>query len=268
MINGLDVAFRRIKLEIPEEILFAIFGRKRPLEESLKEMVIYQSVIPDCNLSGGKVLNIILKREWIRPLPMEPFSLFEIPEEAREGRNIIEVHSISRKIYQSVAYGNMENLFPEQTGFGRPTVMGQSGAMIYASERMLASKTGAGQSPRDPIPELMGNMVRLNPGPMAYVPWSLTCRVCYDNEMTNLNSAAIEKFAKVCELATKRYCFTTLSIKMESGEIEFGTQLSAFKDQINKWGDLGDAYDTAVKSFSKSTMMDIRRFTGIINSIM
>ena len=265
MINGMDTALRHIHDNIPERILQLIFTGGLSLDEKIKEDVIYKTVLPDCNLKGGKVIPIELHSSWAKNVPNEPFSLFEIPIEAREGRNIIEVHSVSENLSRgSMGGSDYAGACPSSS----VNSFRQSGAMIYATNAMLASKTLFNTGSRAPIVELQGNMVKLHPAPGRYIPWLLSCRVCYDTEMTNLNSAAIEKFADVCEAAVKRYCYNVLILGMDVGTIEFGADLPALKDIVTRWGDMKQEYNEACSAFAFGTKLDIRRFAPIARSMM
>lgn len=275
MINGNDIALRNIEAQIPARILELVFGtdNNAPIHENIKKDVIYKTVLPDCNLAGGKVLQIELQKEWARPLPQDPYSLFEIPLEARAGRNIVEVHEISQKI------GRGPGTFHDQVNMNGGS-MGSANLelncgspngqyMLEATSRMLASKTtGVGGGYKYPIPEVMGNMVKLHPSPTYFLPWTLTLRVCYDREMTNLNSSAIDKYAAVCVVATKRYCYNHLVIKLNAGFVEFGTELSSVKDIISQWSDLTELYEQYRISFSQATTMDMRRFEGLVRDMI
>lgn len=278
MISGMDTALRHIKDNIPHQIIKLIFSGGLSLDERLKEDVIYRTVIPDCNLKGGKVLQIPLEMAWDKSPPGQAFSLFEIPEVAREGRNIIEVHSIELKDRASDGgYGGYVG-YGGSAGGSSPSTCGASGcqghgnfansdSMIYATNSMIQSKV-LNMSQGNPIPEIMGNMVKLHPSPGSFVPWVLTCRVCYDQEMTNLNSAAIEKFADIAVVATKRYCYNKMIMGLDAGAIEFGTELPVLKDIISQWGDLKDMYNEACSSFATATKLDIRRFEALARSMM
>lgn len=267
MINGMDVALRHIHAEIPRRILEIVFREGYAIDEAIKKDVIYKFVIPDCNLKSGKVLPIELLSEWAIPAGNDYWSIFRIPEEAREGRNIIEVHQITRK-YDQTVIGVPADMPPLPIQHPM-NAFSHSPSMIYATNAMLESKTGTGQLPHMPIPELMGgNIVKLHPSPGTYLPWTLTCRVCYDKEMTNLNSAAIEAFADSCVAGVKRHCYNQLILEMDAGAIQFGAELVSLKDIITRWGDVQQEYNEAKKAFTQGTMLDIRRFESIARGML
>jgi hypothetical protein len=269
MINAIDTGLRRIKENIPGRILQAVFKGGISVEANIRKNVIYDTVIPDCNLKGGKVLQILLRQEYAVPMEQDAWGLYQIPYDAREGRNIIEVHGLSYKL-------DFANVLHHDSGTEMMyndhhvnDFMQHNPSMIYAASAMLQSKTGVGMRTLEPIPEVVGgNMIRLHPSPMVYNPWTLTCRVCYDNEMTNLNSAAIDRFATVCEYATKRYCYNRIIIDIDSAAIEFGSELPVIKDIVGQWADMRTLYTEASIAFSTSTKLDMRRFESLARSAM
>lgn len=266
MIKAIDMALRHIEIEMSPRILNMVFvnkGNYHSVHEGIKNLVIYHHVIPDCNLKSGKVVTIELLKEWEVHVPNEAFALFEIPASAREGREIVEVHSIKQKLWNDTVnsvdtggapmYGN-DDIFQ-----GVPDHMI---GMVASAGAMLRSKTSIG-TPNLPIPELMGNMVKLHPSPRAWVSWLLDCRIAYDREMTNLNSSAILKFADICELAVKRYCYKTLVTELDAGAIVYGSDLAAIRDLVSRWGDMKTEYYEACVAFSKATKLDIRRLESL-----
>jgi hypothetical protein len=268
MNSPIDHGIRSIKEEIPYEILYLISDKTKPLEFSIKEDIIYDKVFPACNMTGGKVTQIILKQSWLKRHPENAFGLFEIPADARENRDIIEVHHITRKILTPGSLGSMDNIYP--TVFSTPSSFkDQIGAIGVAADRMINSKTGYTPFPRDPIPEVLnGNLVMLHPSPLNFIPWCLTCRLQYDREMTNLNSSAVLNFTRLCVVVAKKHCYNTLIIKIDMGTIEYGVNITAIKDIISQWSNLDADYEEARRKFVATTIFDCRRLPGLLEHMV
>lgn len=268
MINAIDSTLRHIRDMIPEDILKLAFADPQlPIDTVIKDKVIYNTAIPDCNLSGGKVIDIMLEPGWVRTTTgTNAWSVYEIPENAREGRNIIEVHGVSLKgtrlgggADDTMLAG--ASLSPSSSSFA---CVGSS--LRYAANNMLESKSPTGDG--YPIAEISDNLVILHPPPQRYVPWWLACRIGYDDEMTNLNSAALLRFTDVCVIATKRFCYNTLIFKLRKGQYEFGRELEEIRETIMEWKSLDVEYREACELFAGATMQDIRRFERFISAVI
>lgn len=267
MINAIDIALRHIHAEIPPAILKTTFVNMSSVDQEIKHAVIYKYVIPDCNLKGGKVTDIELKADWAVSVGNSNYGLFKIPPEAREYKNIIEVHEVTVKHY-NLATGLPTAMFspPIQHPLGP---LDHAPAMIYATNNMLNSKTGFANIPQRPIAEsLEGNMVQLHPTPVTFTPWVLVCRIAYDNEMTNLNTGAISAFADLCVKAVKRYCYTQLIVGIDSGQILFGSELPSIRNILSGWENIQTEYRESIDSFIQGTFTDMRRFEGVIRGML
>ena len=273
MINAIDTALRHCHASLPTSLLELAFsnGKEYPLDVRIKEQVIDSFVIPDCNLNGGKILQIQLQSAWNKRTKDDYWGVYAIPAEARENRNIVEINKVA------LTYGNnglnyTDSITDRMTMVNKPA-MDQTdcplGALGYAMASMERSKRSYDPRAHVPIAEnLGGNIIALRPSPRTFIPYTISARVAYDNEMTNLNSAAIMEFANLVVLAVKRYVYNKLVLQIQSGKIEFGSELAGVRDLISQWSNMDQEYMEACDNFSGATLMDMGEFQDLITSII
>jgi hypothetical protein len=267
MINAVECGINNIKNMIPNFILDLAFENEEDLdiEYSIHKNVIENMVLLNCNMVGGKTIQIDLKKEWYEPVKDEAMcTVYRIPSEFRDNKKIIEVHRVQYTPRNRPAYFAYSGAVQSAAMFRHDPRVHLS-AVEKAQQVMLSSKSGIGGSMATPHPEVLhGDLIKLHPSPRIHIPWVLTCRIEYDNEMTNLNSEAVEKFAKLCVTATKIYCYNNLIEKVDIGFIKHGVEIPAVKEQINKWEGLESVYDEQVTAFSKAASLDMQRLGHLI----
>lgn len=270
MHNAIDVGIRRILQFIPESILQTALANSEfigyGIRNAIQDDIIADKVFFDCNLGGGKTVNIPLLIEYHEALTDELYTTYRIPLSVTGGREIIEVHRVlhNPRNHRSF-YSRPGGLNPASTGAKTEPYCMYKQSVPRAMNDMVASKTGLGDHVPTPHVELLqGGIIRLLPGPRTHIDWLLTCRVAYDKSMTNLNSEGVNKFADVCVLAAKIFCYNKLIIKLDIGAIQLGSEIGAIKDIISDWSDLGEEYREKINFFHKANSLDLQRIGGLI----
>lgn len=269
MINAINIGLGRIHQRIPKEILELAFSSDTldGYMSRLRKEVFDDFIIVDCNIGGGKTVQIELKRSWEEETTDGKIAFYRIPPEARDNRDIIEVHRIQHNIYGGIAAAGVEG---DLVGYvGIPTSVYDHGSAIqFSMSDMLESKTGIGgfpYKPNVPIVEVVsGDLIRLSPPNYRTIDWLLICRLAFDREMTNLNSDAIDVFGNLAVLACQMKCYTNLIVKMDTGMKEFGSDVPAIRDLVSNWGDLNDTYHEMKNKFLRACSLDIQRISAII----
>lgn len=266
MNNAIEIALKRIKTQIPRQILEVAFQKKDAgpfanlsLDQQILSEVVRGRVMDDCNLMGGRTTQISLSSSmWEKTLNTRshinsgtgPFSIYRIPADVREGCDILEVHHVQ---------------FPMPYGNGVSTGRIQEGGTICAASANLLNSHTAGDVIQTPTAELLtGNLVRMHPGSYAHIDWVLTCRLAYDDNMTNLNSGAINSFAKLCVLATKKHVHNKLIILLDAGFIQGGAEITSFRNLIDDWKDIESEYLEELDIYFGANLMDIQRIAPIL----
>ena len=264
MNNPIKLALTRIKRRIPKKILETVFIKKdnrgyiKPnLDDAITKDVLLPLVLPDCNMVGGRTVEIVLQQSWWEPTTDQlstdtgrgKYAVYRIPPEVRSGAPIIEVHR--------TRYPNHFNGAPNRN------MVGGVSACDLAKD-MINSHTKKDQMIH-PIPEvLQGDLVQFQPGYDGHIDWILICRVGYDENLTNMNSSATNLFAELCVNAVKTHIYNETVLDLDAGHVVHGHEIGAFKDVVSRWDDLYDEYADILKRFQGMCMMDIHRLGPIL----
>lgn len=249
MANALEVALVRVFASIPRDLLELAFYRRRDkdryipatlvtLDQMVTQKIIRGRVWVDMNLMGGKPKQIVLLRKWIEEvrytwgdynMNIGPFSVYRVPPEARDNVPIGEVIGIA---YPGNLGGSTLNI----AGYGGGTSLG------VIANAVLDSQTFA-SSPARPQPELLaGDLVKLFPSQHAHIDWVLNCRLCYDENLTNLNTNAIDTFADIVVCATKAFIYNELIINLDRAYVEGGAEIATIQRIVESYSDQEQRY--------------------------
>lgn len=265
MSNAIPIALTRIKHMVPPEILRIAFQPKQEhvwnnisIEQQIVKDVINSRVRVDCNLLGGKTIQVSLTGSMLEPVVNTnsqvnsgtgSFSLYRVPPEQRDYCDISEVHRV---------------MYPLPNAGGHPNPTVQGGTICAYENELINSKTGGG-IPATPTPELIsGDLIRLHPGGHTQIDWVLVCRVAYDEAFNGLNGSSIDAFAELCVLAVKMYVYNNLIIQLDRGFVEYGMDITSVRQIIEQWSDLNDTYIERVNKFCAGNLMDLQRIGPLI----
>ena len=235
--NAINYALNNLKAVIPKEILQKVFlslweyNNLYPtsLDARIKEEVIYNRVMVDCNLLGGT-------ETWIRlnGLPRENPDhytwIYRIPKHLTQGRSIVAALSVS---------------------FGEGAIVGSTNLIPVRGNSLQDAASGL-LNTSNPIPlissakvTLVGDNTILIADNMA-LPTNvfLRCWLENDSEMTHLNPRSFRAFAKLVEYAVKNYIYVNALIPMDAGELFAGRELGRFKEIIDGYSDANEMYMT------------------------
>ena len=265
MNTPLDIALTRVRATIPPEILEFAFHRRElheevyPIDEMILTKVIRARVIKDMNIYGGRQKKIVLRREYMEHLERNKddfylhtggYSLFRIPPEEREGLPISEVMSVQY-------YGPYNNYLPG-TGY-------TAGVSFNSLANAVLDSHTFRQAP--PVPQvevLSGDLVKLTPSQWTNVRWILNCRLSFDENLTNLNTSAIEPFADLCVCAVQAYIFNQLTITIDKAYIAGGYAIGAFKSIIDGYQDANQRYAEKLAEVAGAMMLAPDRLQAIL----
>lgn len=265
MSNAIPIALTRVKHMIPPQILQLAFRPKQQhmwnnisVEQSITKDVINSRVRTDCNLLGGKTIQVALTGDMLEQTQMTTshvysgtgiYSIYRIPPDKRDYCDITEVHRIK---------------YPNPMGGGGVVSSNQGGTICDVVREVVDSRLGGGLD-ATPVPELLaGDLIRLHPGGNANIVWVLVCRVAYDESFNSLNSSSIDAFAELCVLATKMYIYNQLIIDLDRGYVEYGMDIASVRQIIEPWSDLNETYREKVDDFCNGNMMDIQRIGPLL----
>lgn len=240
--NAVVNALREIKLAISPELLqigfVENFGRTNhivSLDERIKNSVIRPIVIKDCNLSGGVVVSIPVSQCAYSEMTRAEY-IIEVPKSLTANRSINNILSlVSNTSYIT----------------GLP-MFNTSSALTQAQHMMDAlAAVNIVQTSRL---ELIGDNVILVQDPSITIfNTTIRAEIEYDEMMSNLHPRYLNHFAELCVLATKRYIYNYLKVKLDQGYIYGGHELGKIADEVDSFSDAADQY----KEYLRDTMRKI-----------
>lgn len=270
MNNPIEIALTRIKSVIPAEILEYAFQKRElyqevyPIDQMILDKVIRYRVLKDMNISGGLHKYIPLRREYLEKLERTkddfrmitgPYGLYRIPPEARENRPITEVISVE---YYGSYYGH------GPTNFSYPNGINYQGL----SWSILESHTLGSSPPKPTVILESGDLVKMIPAAHSHLLWVLNCRLAFDDDLTNLNSSAINPFADLCVIATKAYIQKTVVIPMDKAYIQGGYALGKFGSIIESYSSAEQEYNEALQKLERAMALDPNRLHALLPYIV
>ena len=267
MHNTMRMVLSNIHNTIPETILSLAFNPDNQpisIDKLIHEKVIVNRVMMDCNLVGGKRKDIVLTYDMVErttytsqemALMIGTYSLYRIPEEARDYQPISSVVSVSYPSYLNV--GPYDYLRPR----GGATASKLANAVIE-------SHTMQGGMITPTVELLSGDLVKLVPGQYNQVNWVLSCNLAYDENFNNLNPQAVRAFMDLTLCAAKAYIYNRLLVPIDQARIIHGSEHGIIKDIIYKYEAEEEKYKELLDEFTGGAMLDIYRQKNLIYNIL
>ena len=256
MNNALAYALQAVYSNIPPPIIDLIFaapdryGIVQAPEEKIKQEVIYNRVLSDCDLLGGKIKPIALLSEYyeeLQPTAVNyefPDGIYRIPPHARDNVDIVAVLSVV--IGNGVLNAsNMSCPFQSE------------GNSVQRIEQQVIESHLGNNVPDLPIPELLpGNLIRLIPNIPAVSNLMVNCRLAYNRDLLNLNQSAFIPFSKLVVLATKAYIYNNSITTLETIAVQRGYDWGPIKDIIDGYSDANAEYEEERMHFRSGATLD------------
>lgn len=263
MQNVINILIRKLYHRIPTPVLEEAFRptyHNRTLDALIKERIIVDTVLTDCNLYAGKTKKIPLSIDYIKRVEdagssryiSSDYSVYYIPPEARENRDITVVLDLA---YPSEL--TMTNMYPGQFLSGR--------SVANVADQALGNAT---QTPQylTPTPILMGNnIVRLEPPSSLYTDYVLSCMLAFDKDFTNISTNMVNPIFKCVLYATQMFIYNELLIRMNQGFRQGGAPLASIVDIVNTYEGAEERYDESMKTLRGASMFDKSTMIQMIN---
>lgn len=229
--NAVINALQEIKLAISPEVLqigfvenYSRVNHITSLDERIINSVIRPIVLKDCNLIGGVLVKVPVARCTYQEMTRAEW-IIQVPKSLTDNRSIVNVLSLVSNA---------------QYVMGVP-LYNSSSVMTQASHMMnsLATENIVQTSRLDLIGE---NTVLVQDPSITIFNTVLRCEIEFDNMMNNLQPRFIEPFAHLSILATKRYIYNYLKIKLDQGYVYAGHELSKVVDEVDSFSDAHEQY--------------------------
>lgn len=248
--NPVSYSLSYLRRVIPKEILektfisFQQYNSRLPisLDTVIREKVIEDRVMVDCNLVGGTESFISLV--GIPAHRIDAFNTYyKIPKTMTGGRTITRALSVS---------------------YGEGSLMGATNMGLRNSSPMLDAVGGVMAS-FSPIPVVSTayvslvaeNTVLIQDNMALPLNIYLRCKLENDSQFSHLNPASYKGFAKLVEYATKAYIYMENVIRMDKGEIFAGQELGRYKEIVDGYADAQQNYEDYLdKSWRKIAILN------------
>lgn len=254
--NPISKAISEVMFRIPSSILKEAFSLKNyswrdgpvSIDEQIRNLVIRDRVLIDCNLVGGVEAIIPIDN-----LPVEMIdaysNVYHIPKSLTQGRSIIAVLSV---------------------GYASASLQGMSGGLGGIRPNTVTAVTMGGQAMMDamsPIPVsstarvqlIAENTVMVKDTNALISNGYLRCVLANDDNMGHLQMKSILPFCELVVRAVKSYVYNEYIIKMDRAQLSGGQDLGRFKEVIDAYADSDDLYREYLKTtWAKIAFMNDR----------
>lgn len=262
MKDVINVLLRDLYMKIPELILSEAFRRlkqqsNRTIDALVKEYIIVDVVLLNCNLYAGKTKKIVLYEQYGKSIDdtmmhsamSGNYGVYSIPPEARENRSISAVLDIAYPTTLAL-FGT----FPNNAVSGRSVANGMDEALSSFTH------TPAYLTPSPILLDGNAGLVQLSPPASLHVDWILSCMLEYDKNFTNIGLNMIKPLQQMTVLATKAFIYNELYLKMNQGYLESGSQLEAIKTIIEGYADATEQFEEALNNFKAASLFSMENF--------
>lgn len=247
--NPVSYAIQRIKREIPAAILKTTFTDKHAagyaivvsVDSKIREEVINNRVMVDCNLIGGAEVTIALrncKHEQVQP----SVHVYTIPKDLTQGRAIISALSVA------FANGGIA---------GNMAPFGVANEMQNAIQQQMSAISSIPYVSDARCSVIGENVVMIEHPDMSLGNLYLRCIIENDSHMQHLNSKSWPNFAKLCVLACKAEIYNRNVIQVDKAYMVGGQELGAYKDTIDRYSDADELYgEFLLTTWSKTAILN------------
>lgn len=251
--GALQKAIQDVKFAIPREILEEVFIKKEfnrtpmpvSLDAMIREKVINERVVPDCNLAGGNMIEIPLDNVPAEQIDTARY-IYRIPA------NLTQNRKISRVVSLTIGPSNtMNNSYMGVNGYSQ---------ILDAAQGMMNAQMGIPIVSTAYI-RLVGDNVLLVSDVLS-MPRTcfLRCYLEYDDEFNTLQPTTYQQFSHLVELAVKAYVYVNQVIPTGMNRLIGGMELGRYREIIDSYSDANEMYKTYMtEEWRKVMYMDDRK---------
>lgn len=257
--NPVTYALQQVRYDIPREILEKTFismaGRQGQagvlnrhtqvsLDARIREEVLEARVLEDCNLYGGRELQIPLAG-----LPRDNVDMysavFRIPKALTNGGTITRALSVH---YQLPPTQGAPIVGPQTIGGSQ--VLDNANSLLMSHSNIPAISSANVQV----VAENAVHVMLISPITENLL---LRCWVSNDEELSHLMPATYGLFAEMVIWAVKAYIYNNMSITLDRGYVAGGAELGRFKEIVEEYRDANENYKALVrKKWPKAVILN------------
>lgn len=231
--NAIQTALRNVLHQIPKDVLNYAFKEENTwdmrypvsIESRIRNKVIDDRVLPDCNLVGGIQIEIPLK--GLSPTYNDGSSLvFKIPKTKTKGKTITSILAVS-----NVGLRGSNDI-----------LMDPVSPLLYAAKSVMNAQT-LNYSNSECNAEIIGENTIMLQDITQWTDFSLRCYVTNDEQMGNLNPRSFPAFSKMVVMAVKAYIYNNVNIPMDRGALYGGVPIGRLREVIDGYADANELYE-------------------------
>lgn len=240
--NPISKAAYEVTRRIPPQILKEVFRDKSynwrstpvTIEEQIKNKVIKDRVLVDCNLVGGTEVLIPLYNVANERSDDYTF-VYYIPKSATQNRSIMSVLSMS--YLSSSSYSTQAGMYNNTlTGSGNGATLGGAASALH----LAASPAPPVSTAR--VQLIAENTVMVRDTTPILANGQLRCILGNDEDFNHLQMRSVLAFCKLVELAVKNYIYNEYSVEIGLAFLSGGQELGRFKEIVDTYSDAGEQY--------------------------
>lgn len=254
---------RIIKTGIPKPILNLMFLSRYAqsyytldtLESKIREEVINQRVIVDCNLVHGVDMTIPLAK--CEKLTGNYYSAtFRVPKTLTQGKRIVSVLDLTAASGTVITAD--ASMTATSAGMYTATMANYStiGAVMGAGRQMQRSVMPI-QVVSNALVYLVGdNTVLIKDS--VIIPATMMLRVVVENDenMNHIQPAYYPTFYELVVLAVKAYIYNNLVVEQDNVFIMSGGEMNKFKEIVDSYSDAEELYAEKLEGWYKSMILN------------
>lgn len=255
-------ALRRIKEDIPREILEATFSRPGvggelfqyvTMDSSISSQVLEGSVYLDIQLITGRETNIDIS--GIVPfINADGSAVINVPLAVSGGRPILEVYRVG------FGTANGSNNFINSSNSNESERLLDS--VLDATTALPVTSTTKCEMIA-PNTILVHDVANLTTFTNAQV------NLAVSKEMTHIPPKAFYKFGELCVEKCKQYIYNFHRVKLGQGLVERGMGIGAFADEISGYSDAGQNYKDLLQLWRRTEFhIDVEKKTKFVKLLM
>ncbi len=231
--NNIDYLVSVIKRNIPNEILTMVFidfikinTLRTNLDYYIKQKVIYDWVVKDCNLVGG--IETVIDITTTRRENVDGGILIYVGFGPTAGKNIMSVLSI---------------------GYGYTSYFGNQPGIVSALTEPLQVS--------DSRIELVGDNIIFVEGYVGINITNLRCVLENDKDFNNISPRSLPKLSELTLLAAKAYIFNAARIKLGNATIINGIDMPQIIEIVSSYSDSYEQYhEMLINQWTKINMLN------------
>lgn len=244
--NPIQKAIQDVTFKIPKQILrlafinkgYAVINYPVSVESVIRQAVINERVLVDCNLVGGIQVEISMSN--LRPkFDDGQRQVYVIPKTMSSGRSITSVLSVG------------------YSGTVGSSITQNNSSVIREALNVLDAANGSNVNSSADISLIGENTIMVEGTTNLSSQSILRCLISNDDEMQNLNPKTIPAFCKLVELAVKSYIFNNTILDIDVAQLHGGQQLGRVRDIIDGYADAEGMYQEYLTTkWKKIAFMD------------